>query len=104
MLGWLHKERGVPLAELRLRHALPSAERSGVSVAFDYIEWLNSERGVSVFTQGRQLLVTMNTCPPKHLQVGKDMGILSHAAYYVTAVILQTLQPLTLSAGHVHVH
>ncbi|EIE19955.1 hypothetical protein COCSUDRAFT_19015 [Coccomyxa subellipsoidea C-169] len=52
VLGWLYKEHGVPLAELRLRHALPSAERSGVSVAFDYIEWLNTERSVSAFTQG----------------------------------------------------
>ncbi|BDA51332.1 hypothetical protein COCOBI_18-2090 [Coccomyxa sp. Obi] len=52
VLGWLHKERGVPLAELRLQHVLPSAERHGVAVAFDYIEWLNTERSVGAFTQG----------------------------------------------------
>lgn len=46
-------ERSIPLAELRLRHAIPSSERSGVSVAFEYVEWLETERTVSVFTQGK---------------------------------------------------
>lgn len=51
-LGWLHHERGVPLAELRLSHLLPSSGRVGVAPAFDYVQWLAHERGVSAFTQG----------------------------------------------------
>ena len=53
MLGWLHQERGVALAGLRLAHALPSSDRAGVAVAFDYVQWLVTERSISPFTQSR---------------------------------------------------
>lgn len=39
ILGWLHRERGVPLKELSFSAALPSSGREGVSVLFDYILW-----------------------------------------------------------------
>lgn len=52
VLGWLHLERGVPLAKLRLAHILPSSDRAGVAVAFDYVQWLVTERSISAFTQG----------------------------------------------------
>ena len=52
VLGWLHMERGVPLAELRLANILPSSDRAGVAVAFDYVQWLVTERSISAFTQG----------------------------------------------------
>jgi hypothetical protein len=34
-LGWLHTERGIPVAELSLSKLFPSAEREGVAVVFD---------------------------------------------------------------------
>lgn len=39
LLGWLHRVRGVPLGELSLSAALPSAGREGVVLVFDYILW-----------------------------------------------------------------
>ncbi|KAK9843821.1 hypothetical protein WJX81_007539 [Elliptochloris bilobata] len=50
-LGWLHQERGVPVEELSLSKLFPSAERAGVAVAFDYMQWLNA-RGISPSTEG----------------------------------------------------
>lgn len=38
--------RGVPLAELSLGRAIPSAERSGVITAFEYVQWLTDERHI----------------------------------------------------------
>jgi hypothetical protein len=52
VLGWLHRENGVPLADLQLSHVVPSSGRSGVSVAFEYLQWLGTERNVSTATQG----------------------------------------------------
>ena len=52
MLGWLHRYRGVPADELSLRALLPSSGREGVSLVFDYLLWLQQERGVSVRTEG----------------------------------------------------
>lgn len=52
LLGYMHAERGVPLADLSLRAAIPSAKRQGVSIAFDYIQWLYRERDISVRTEG----------------------------------------------------
>ena len=54
-LGWLHAEQGVPLSELRLRSLLPSSDREGVSLAFDYSQFLLNERQVSPYTQGLQI-------------------------------------------------
>jgi hypothetical protein len=51
ILGWLHNVRGVPLEELSFRRAFPSAERAGVVVAFDYLQWLATERGANARTQ-----------------------------------------------------
>ena len=50
-LGWLHQEHGVPVEELSLNKLFPSAERAGVAVAFDYMQWL-SARGISPSTEG----------------------------------------------------
>lgn len=52
ILGWLHNVRGIPVEELSLSTAIPSAERGGVAVAFDYIQWLTEERSLSVSTEG----------------------------------------------------
>ena len=54
-LGWLHAEQGSPLSELRLRSLLPSSDREGVSLAFDYCQFLLNERQVSPYTQGLQI-------------------------------------------------
>jgi len=51
-LGWLHIERGIPVAELSLSKLFPSAEREGVAVVFDYLQWL-SARGISPATEGK---------------------------------------------------
>jgi len=53
-LGWLHTERGIPVAELSLSKLFPSAEREGVAVVFDYLQWL-SARGISPATEGKAL-------------------------------------------------
>lgn len=58
MLGWLHRRRGVPLAELSLRCLLPSSEEQGVAVVFDFVEFLVQERGVNARTQFN----TLSTC------------------------------------------
>lgn len=50
-LGWLHLERGVPVAELSLSRLIPSPQRDGVSVSFDYLQWL-AARGISPSTEG----------------------------------------------------
>ena len=55
-LGWLHADQGIPLGDLRLKSLLPSSDRSGVSLAFDYSQFLLHERHVSPYTQGAQIL------------------------------------------------
>ncbi|GAB4819278.1 hypothetical protein N2152v2_006324 [Parachlorella kessleri] len=50
-LGWLHRYQGQPLATLSFSSCLPSAKREGVTVAFDYLQWLVSERGIGVRTE-----------------------------------------------------
>lgn len=52
MLGWLHHQRGDELAGLSLRSLVPSHERDGVRLVFDYMQWLTRERGVGVRTIG----------------------------------------------------
>ena len=48
----MHRQRGVPLDQLSLAALLPSSGREGVSLVFDYVLWLHSERGISVQTEG----------------------------------------------------
>ena len=52
ILGWLHNIQGRPLETLTFSAALPSSERAGVTIAFDYISWLNTEREINVRTEG----------------------------------------------------
>ena len=42
---------GVLLEHLCLSELFPSAERAGVTIAFDYMQWLNA-RGISPATEG----------------------------------------------------
>lgn len=51
-LGWLHHKRGVPISDLKLRDLVPSHERAGVQVGFDYIMWLLRERKITRQTEG----------------------------------------------------
>ena len=51
-MGWLCEEQGIPAQQLRLRTLLPSSGREGVSLAFDYCQFLLNERQVSPNTQG----------------------------------------------------
>ena len=51
-MGWLCEEQGIPAQELRLQTLLPSSGREGVSLAFDYCQFLLNERQVSPNTQG----------------------------------------------------
>jgi hypothetical protein len=50
-LGWLHRERTVPLEKLSLRALLPSSKREGVALTFEYVQWLIRERSIAVSTQ-----------------------------------------------------
>ena len=52
ILGWLHNIQGHPLETLTFSAALPSSKRAGVTVVFDYISWLNTERDINVRTEG----------------------------------------------------
>jgi hypothetical protein len=54
-LGWLHRERGVPLEELALAKLIPGAARADVHVAFAHIVWLEEARGVSPATEATAL-------------------------------------------------
>ena len=47
----MHNVRGIPLDEISLSLAIPSAERDGVALAFDYIQWLTDERSMSASTE-----------------------------------------------------
>lgn len=47
MLGWLHYVRGVPKGALTLEALVPSSEREGVKVFFDYCQ---VEEGGCFFT------------------------------------------------------
>lgn len=62
MLGWLVLEKGVPLEEVSLRHAIPTPERQGVAVAFEYLQWLHDVRGVNVRTKGLVIRSIMASC------------------------------------------
>ena len=42
----------MPLDELSFEAALPSQDRQGVAVAFEYIQWLFRERSISANTEG----------------------------------------------------
>jgi hypothetical protein len=52
MLGWVHRERGVPLKHLSFGSVLPSPGRGSVSIIFDYILWLSDTRHISIRTEG----------------------------------------------------
>lgn len=51
-LGWMHHSKGVPLEQLSFHACIPSAERNGVAIAFEYIQWLVDERDINVRTEG----------------------------------------------------
>lgn len=69
-LGWQHNVRGVPVEELSLRGAVPSAERDGVALAFEYIQWLLAERQISVRTEG--LVIRSIMAAAKHVHHDKS--------------------------------
>ena len=77
-LGWLHHERGVPLAELRLSHLLPSSDRAGVAAAFDYVQWLANERGVSAFTQGNCCILPQQSMHAQLLLCRASLHVAQH--------------------------
>ncbi|PSC71057.1 saccharopine dehydrogenase [Micractinium conductrix] len=52
LLGFVHRERGVPLDLLTFAHAFPSSAREGVAVVFAYMLWLQDTRKISVRTEG----------------------------------------------------
>lgn len=51
MLGWLHHQQHVPIADLSLKLLVPSSAREGVTPAYQYIQWLATVRGVSAATE-----------------------------------------------------
>ena len=71
-LGWQHNVRGVPVEELSLRAAIPSAEREGVALAFEYIQWLLAERQISVRTEG--LVIRSVMAAAKHVHHDKSQA------------------------------
>eukprot|EP00798_Chlamydomonas_sp_ICE-L_P000690 gene690-2123_t len=46
-LGWLHNVGGRPLEDLSLKDLVPTHERDGVQIAFEYMHWMEFERGAS---------------------------------------------------------
>ncbi len=69
-LGWQHNVRGVPVEELSLRGVIPSAERDGVALAFEYIQWLLAERQIGVRTEG--LVIRSIMAAAKHVHHDKS--------------------------------
>ena len=69
-LGWQHNVRGVALEELSLRAAIPTAERDGVALAFEYIQWLLAERQIGVRTEG--LVIRSIMAAAKHVHHAKS--------------------------------
>ena len=59
-LGWLHRERGVPLHALAFASVLPSSERVSVAITFAYLQWLRAARGTSVRTEGLAVRAVMH--------------------------------------------
>jgi hypothetical protein len=51
VLGWLHHERGVPLEELRFKALMPTVDRSSIELPFEFIQFLQHERGCSPNTE-----------------------------------------------------
>ncbi|KAL4540242.1 hypothetical protein Ndes2526A_g03237 [Nannochloris sp. 'desiccata'] len=51
MLGWMHTVRGVPIDQLSITSLIPSSERKAVGLAFDYCQWMVTERGVNARTE-----------------------------------------------------
>lgn len=47
MLGWMHYHQGVPLETLSIKDLIPSSDRAGAEKAFDFLTWLEMERGCS---------------------------------------------------------
>ena len=66
----MHNVRDTPLEDLSLRAAIPSAERDGVALAFEYIQWLVSQRHISVRTEG--LVIRSIMAAAKHLHHDKS--------------------------------
>jgi hypothetical protein len=51
VLGYCHRERGIPLAELSLKTVIPTSDREGVHIVFEYIEWLRHAREIGIRTE-----------------------------------------------------
>ena len=47
MLGWQHKEKGIPPEQLSLKGLLPSTQRDAVSELMEYQHWREQYRGSS---------------------------------------------------------
>ena len=51
VLGYCHRERGIPVAELSLKTVIPTSDREGVHIVFEYIEWLRLTREIGIRTE-----------------------------------------------------
>ncbi|GBF97947.1 hypothetical protein Rsub_10620 [Raphidocelis subcapitata] len=60
MLGWLHRRRGVPLETLSLRSLFPSSDEASVAAAFDFTEFLITERKANPRTQFNCLITCVH--------------------------------------------
>ena len=54
-LGWLTRERGVPVERLSLRLLLPDSTRSAAEMPFAHLVWLTDERGIAPATEATAL-------------------------------------------------
>jgi hypothetical protein len=63
-LGWLHLERGVPLAALTLASLFPDSSRASVGQSFEHVQWLVDARGASSATEATAIrgLVSGESC------------------------------------------
>eukprot|EP00877_Chromochloris_zofingiensis_P012617 jgi/Chrzof1/7609/Cz02g30040.t1 len=60
LLGWLHRYKGVPLEELSLRCAVPTSERQGISLVFEWLEFLRQDRGANCRSQYNALCAVVH--------------------------------------------
>ena len=67
MLGWMVRVREVPPDQVSLLSLVPSAQRGGAEVAFDYLIWLEQERGLSKRTLSLNAICVLVVGPSCHL-------------------------------------
>ncbi|KAI8466409.1 MAG: hypothetical protein J3K34DRAFT_433844 [Monoraphidium minutum] len=99
MLGWLHRSRGVPLESLSLRSMFPSSEEASVAAAFDFIQFLATERGANARTQFNALITGVHVVRFLYHAESKPDPANPRAAPYGDLPLMAALKQLVSKAN-----